>query len=69
MKLTSVILFAILGTLTLSGCPSPTVKYIVNPTEDFDGHIKFKLIDSRIVLAKATEIKTTDTTQIRDRQR
>lgn len=64
MKRTSVILFAILGTLTLSGCPSPTVKYITNPTEDFDGHIKFRVIDSRILIAKAQENKTTGITQI-----
>ncbi len=64
MYQSSAILVAILGALILGGCPSPTVKYLQDPKEDLDGHPKFKLVDSYILVARAQEDPKTGATRV-----
>lgn len=64
MKRASAIVLGTLSTIILAGCPSPTVKYVMDPEKDFTGEIKFRLVSSNILIAKAQEDPKTGATKV-----
>ena len=55
MRKIVVVYCVIAMSIAVSACASPSVKYIKDPSEDKEGHIKFHLVGSNVLITRAKE--------------